>query len=99
MGCVIANACATEKEKQRTLIVELDPNNIGGENLAHSFINYVKYRQLVLKTQLIKKANMNGVICIKYITYNGTKIIYNGTDLYDSYFPQLYQKIVILNDE
>ena len=99
MGCVIANACATEKEKQRTLIVEVDPNNIWGENIANKFIDYVKYRQLVLKTQLIKKENLNNVICIKYITYNGTKIIYNGGDLYDSYFPELYKKIVILNDD
>ena len=99
MGCVIANACATEKEKQRTLIVEVDPNNIGGDNMANTFIRYVKYRQLVLKTQYIKKEGLNGVICIKYTTYNGTKIIYNGTDLDNSHFAELYQKIVILNDE
>ena len=99
MGCVIANACATDKEKQRTLVVEIDPSNIRGEHMANNFIRFVKYRQLVLKTQLIKRENLNDVIYIKYTTYNGTKTIYNGMDLCDSQFSELYQKIVILNDE
>ena len=99
MGCVIASACATEKEKQRALIIELSPYNFEGEKMAHAFIRYVKYRELVLKDSIIKNENMNNLICIKYNTYNGSRIIYNGTDLTQMQFDSLYRKIIILNDD
>ena len=99
MGCVIASACATEKEKQRALIIELSPYNFEGEKMANAFIRYVKYRELVLKDSIIKKENMNNLICIKYNTYNGSRIIYNGTDLTQIQFDSLYRKILIMNDD
>ena len=98
MGCVIANACASDKEKQKTLTIELSPNNIEGEKIANSFINFVKYRELVLQTSIIKKEDMNNLICIKYKTYNDSRIIYNGTELYYNLFDELYRKISIMND-
>ena len=98
MGCYIAQACASEKEKQRALIVELSPENIEGLKIANAFIAYVKYRELVLKTEIIQKYNMNNLICIKYNVYGDSKIIYNGTDFCQKYFAPLYRKIIILND-
>ena len=99
MGCVIAQACATEKEKQRTLIIELSPYNVEGEKMANAFIMYVKYRELVLKYSIVKKENMDTLICIKYNTYNGSRIIYNGTDLTQMQFDSIYRKIMIMNDD
>lgn len=98
MGCYIANACASDKEKQRTLIVELSPENIEGEKMANAFISYVKYRELVLKALIVKRENMDNLICIKYKTYSETRIIYNGTDLCQMYFNEIYRKIIIMND-
>ena len=98
MGCVVASACSGEKERQKALIIELDENNIEGEKIANSFISYVKYRELVLNTSIVKKQNMNNLICIKYKTYNDSRIIYNGTDLTQMQFDSLYRKIIIMND-
>ena len=98
MGCVIASACASDKDKQKALIIELDPNNIEGEREANAFIRYVKFRELVLKTAIIHKENMNNLVCIKYNTYNDNRIIYNGTELSPNQFDRLYRKIIIMND-
>ena len=98
MGCVIASACASEKDLQKTLIVERSPNNIQGISISNSFINYVKYRELVLKTSIIEKEDMYNCICIKYKTYNECRTIYNGTELTPMIFDELYRKIIIMND-
>ena len=98
MGCYIAKACASDKEKQRALIVELSPENIEGLKMANGFISYVKYRELALNASIIQNENMNNLISIKYKTYIDNKIIYNGTDFCQKYFPHLYQKIIIMND-
>ena len=81
MGCYIAKCCASEKEKQRALTIELSPENGYGEDMANQFIRYVKYRLMALDASIIKKEGMYNLICIKYKTYNDNKIIYNGTDL------------------
>ena len=99
MGCVMASACASEKEKQRALIIELSPYNIQGENVANAFIRYVKYKELVLNASIIKKEDMNNLICIKYKTYNDNRIIYNGTDFSQMQFDSIYRKIIIMNDD
>jgi len=98
MGCVIASACESEKDRQKILIIELDPINIQGENIANAFIKYVKYRELIMKTSIVKKENMNNLICIKYHTYKETRILYNGFDLSQNHFESIYQKIMIMND-
>ena len=98
MGCYLAKVCSSEKERKRSLVIELSPDNINGENVANSFINYVKYREMALNAFIEKKENMGNLICIKYNTHVDNRIIYNGKDLSPMNFDELYKKIVIIND-
>ncbi len=98
MGCYFAKVCSSENEKKRSLVVELSPENTYGENMANSFINYVKYREMALNAFINKKENMGKLICIKYNTHNDKRIIYNGDDFNPKYFDSLYKTIIIMND-
>ena len=98
MGCYLASACQSEKEKQRALVIELSPENYNGEKMANDFIRYVKYREMALNAKIVPKENMNNTICIRYSTYGETKTIFNGTDFSHQYFAPLYQKIIMMND-
>lgn len=98
MGCYFAYACASEKEKQRALTIELSTDNIEGEKMAHLFIRYVKYREIALNASIIKRENMKNLICIRYKTHNDNRIIYNDTYLSQMQFDSIYRKIIIMND-
>ena len=98
MGCYFAKVCSSENEKKRSLVVELSPENTLGENMANTFIRYVKYREMALNAVINKKENMGKLICIKYSTHNDKRIIYNGDDLNPKYFDSLYKKIIVMND-
>ena len=98
MGCYFAKVCSSEKERQRKLEIELDPNNPYGESMANSFIKYVKYKEMYLNTCKTKKENMGSLICIKYQTHNDKRIIFNGADLNQLKFESLYRTILVMND-
>ena len=98
MGCYFANVCRSEKEKKRSLVIELSPDNVRGEEMANIFIKYVKYREMALDAYIVKKENMGNLICITYNVYNGKKIIYNGSDLNQSQFDGIYRNIILMND-
>ena len=98
MGCYFAKVCSSEKEKKRSLVVEVSEDNVMAENMANSFIKYVKYREMALNASIVKKPNMGNLICIKYNTHNDKRIIYNGSDLNQSQFDGIYRSIIIMND-
>ena len=98
MGCYFAKVCSSEKEKKRSLVVEVSEGNAMGENMANSFIKYVKYREMALNASIVKKPNMGNLICIKYNTHNDKRIIYNGADLNPQKFDSLYRTILVMND-
>ena len=98
MGCYFAKVCSSEKEKKRSLVVEVSEDNTIGENMANSFIKYVKYREMALNASIVKKPNMGNLICIKYNTYNDKRIINNGVDLNPQKFDAIYKTILIMND-
>ena len=98
MGCYFAKVCSSENEKKRRLEIELSDDNKMGENMANSFINYVKYREMALNAFIVKRENMGNLICIKYNTHNDKRIIYNGSDLNQSQFDGIYRNIILMND-
>ena len=98
MGCYFANACQSENEKKRSLVIELSQDNVRGEEMANTFVKYVKYREMALNAYIVKKENMGNLICIKYNTHNDKRIIYNGSDLNQSQFDGIYRSIIIMND-
>ena len=98
MGWLICAACNSKSQKQNVLYIELSEYNVKGAQIVNSFIQYIKSKQPNLNISLNKRIDVNELICIKYLNYNGGRIIYRGNDLNEKLFDSIYRNIIIIND-